>query len=184
MIISDTEAVARLNSPLNLINKMKSSSNVNGRASAMGLFGLNKNGNGSVVIEKKIANPFEVTSKLETVSDKPDISTELIKSETQSNNPSVSDLITNSDRQVKLNLAHDQALNLLNDSVAALATKLDDVKADKLPSVISAASKVVESIRRERSEAAKNGSEREVHYHFYTPVQKPIEAYDVIEVTQ
>ena len=49
--------------------------------------------------------------------------------------------------------------------------------------MISAASKTVESIRRERNENAKQGKDREVHYHFYTPEQKKVSDYEVIDVT-
>ncbi len=91
-------------------------------------------------------------------------------------------LLENHESQIKLGLAHDKALDLLNRSVDALSAKLDDVKADKLPSVISAASKTVESIRKERNEASKSGKDREVHYHFYTPEQKSVSQYEIIDV--
>ncbi|MBI3334559.1 hypothetical protein HYZ97_03670 [Candidatus Pacearchaeota archaeon] len=96
--------------------------------------------------------------------------------------PQIDDILNGSESQIKLSLAHDNALELLNRSVDILSEKLDDVRADRLPSVISAASKVVESIRKERNEVVKN-SDREVHYHFYTPQQRKVEDYEVIDVT-
>ena len=80
------------------------------------------------------------------------------------------------------NRAHDNALSVLTDAVSELKLRLGEVKADKLPSVITATSKVVESIRRERNEAAKSGKDREVHYHFYVPQQKKLENFEVIDV--
>lgn len=97
--------------------------------------------------------------------------------------PSATDLISNSENQIKLSLAHDSALDVLTRATAMIGEKLDDIKADRLPAVIAATSKVVESIRRERSEASKNNKDREVHYHFYTPSQKKISDYEVIDVT-
>lgn len=94
----------------------------------------------------------------------------------------IENLIPNSDKQVELALAHDRALGLLNTAITTLATKLDDVKPERLPSVIAATSKVVESIRRERSEAAKQGANKEVHYHFYTPQQNKVTDYQIIDV--
>ncbi len=100
----------------------------------------------------------------------------------ESDKPTIDTILENSDTQIRLGLAHDKALELLNNSVELLATKLDDVRADKLPAVITAASKVVEGIRRERAESAKLGKDREVHYHFYTPQQKTVADYEVIDV--
>jgi hypothetical protein len=133
----------------------------------MALFGLRP---GIEIKPKEIINPF--IAALESIpAELPEIPSETIDTILKSN-----------ESQIKLGLAHDNAVKLLNDSITALATKLDDVRADKLPSVISAASKTVESIRRERSEAAKNNKDREVHYHFYTPELRKMETYETIDV--
>jgi hypothetical protein len=102
--------------------------------------------------------------------------------EEPSSEVSLDDILEDSETNIKLAHAHNNAVNLLHNSIDMLATKLDNVKADKLPSVIAAASKTIESIRRERSEASKNNKGRDVHYHFYTPVQKKLSDYEVIEV--
>lgn len=174
MIINEEEASKRLNSPMNLINQLRcASGNNNKRKSAMSLFGMNKK---DKVEEVKITfNPFQ---------DKRDEPTPLAPVESLAipSSPALSDILENHESQIKLGLAHDKALELLNNSVNLLTTKLDDVRADKLPSVVAAASKVVESIRRERNEQAKSGKDREVHYHFYTPQQRDITDYKVIEV--
>ena len=201
MIIKDEEALKRLNSPLNLINKLRSSSGNNGnngRKSAMSLFGIGrkkleevmpsvsvqvgtteKTGGPHPVKNTQSFNPFQAaTSQLNP------ITAIAVAAEKPQQASSLSNILENHESQIKLGLAHDNALELLNNSVEMLSRKLEDVKADKLPSVISAASKTVESIRRERNEAAKNEKDREVHYHFYTPSQHKMEDYgEIIEVT-
>ena len=203
MLVNNSDAAARLNSPMNLINRLRG--NGDKRNNAMVLFGIgNKKEVPSVSdIHSRISanvgvehptentshfNPFSATQKIATQNIEQPQKIEspqplaLIPSPTPS--PALADILENHESQIKLGLVHDKALDLLNNAVAALALKLEDVKADKLPSVISAASKTVESIRRERNEAAKNGSkDREVHYHFYTPIQKPVSDYNVIEIT-
>lgn len=100
----------------------------------------------------------------------------------QAENPTLDDLLEDSETNIKLATAHNNAVKLLHNSIDMLSTKLDNVKADKLPSVIAAASKTIESIRRERNESAKQNKGRDVHYHFYTPVQKKLEDYEILEV--
>lgn len=208
MIINDKKAAARLDSPINLINQIAASrvngNNGNKRQSAMGLFGLQSSKQNILatlpvkeaaitpaavtapVIEPEIIKPFTNPFKQ---FEYPSAAASLALSKTslpvqheRSEAPTLDSLLNDSEHQIKLSLAHDTALTLLTNSVSMLAAKLDDVKADKLPAVISAASKTVESIRRERLEVKKSGTEKEVHYHFYTPTQKKISDYEVIEV--
>lgn len=170
MIVKDSDALARINSPMNLINRMSQMTNPV-RKSAMSLFIRPELSQPLVLPAPTAFNPLTLDKQEET----------LIVTDNQLRLDDISD---DHDSKIKLGLAHDKALQLLTDSVSALALKLDDVKADKLPSVIAAASKTVESIRRERNEASKNSKDREVHYHFYTPQQKKITDYEVIEVAQ
>lgn len=201
MIIKDDEAVARLNSPMNLINQLRTSSGV--RNSAMQLFGVGKKNSPILSVQlkqdgtkhseeikieetkEKSFNPFEKKDSLfiPTARQTSLLLPQKSPQESPSQAPSVEHLLDNSETQIKLGLAHDNALNLLSNSINLLSAKLDDVKADKLPAAISAASKVVESIRRERNEATKNNKEREVHFHFYTPTQKKVDDYEIIEVS-
>jgi len=175
MIINDKDAAARLNSPMNLINKLRNS-NGNKKNSAMSLFIPPPS-------SIKTFNPFIEKEVSSAICDSSTASVNVgVTHPTENTSPVLNDILENHESQIKLGLAHDKALDLLNRSVEALSNKLDDVRADKLPSVISAASKTVESIRRERSEAAKNGKDREVHYHFYTPEQKKVADYEVIDV--
>jgi len=174
MIISDDSASRRLNSPLNLINRLK---NVSSRSGAMQLFTGPKNKDITV-----IPNPFakkEAMPSADTIG----LPERAGAQHPAENTATLDNILENSDTQIKLGLAHDSALELLTKSVSLLSAKLDDVSASKLPQAISAASKVVESIRRERTEASKNTKDREVHYHFYTPNQRKVEEYEVIDVT-
>ncbi len=178
MIINDKEAAKRLSSPMNLINKLRCSSNGSKKNNAMSLFGIGKQ---TEEVKLEISfNPFE-SNKNKKLESSPARNT--TSSESSKPSESLDTILKNSESQIKLGLAHDKALDLLHRSVEILSSKLDDVKADKLPSVISAASKTVESIRRERSEREKNNKDREVHFHFYTPEQKRVEDYEVIDVT-
>jgi len=187
MLINDKTAVARLASPMNLMNRL-SSLKTNGRQSAMSLFipSVSQIKGVDIKVSKKIEedkelkiifNPFDIKKESTQVpSTLPTIVTPVTQ-EVQLDN-----LIENHDAQVKLGLAHDKALEILNSAMSMLENKLDDVRADKLPAVITAAGKVVESIRKERSENSKNNKDREVHYHFYTPQQKKISDYEIIDV--
>ena len=188
MLINEKDAIERLDSPLNLINRLRG--NNNSRSNAMGLFVPgkskqdNKPKNGLVPSGRnEIFNPFK-SSEIEGEEERDEPSGKKDDPEQQQENlPNVDNLISNAETQIKLAQAHDLALETLTNSVKMLGTKLDDIKPEKLPSVISATSKVVEGIRRERNEAAKSRSgNRDVHLHFYSPVQRKEEDYQVIEV--
>lgn len=162
-LINEEEVNKRLNSPLNLINKMRNGMKPD-RKNAMSLF-----------VRPTLDVPKEVVVK--KVREVPVASVEQKKLET-------SDVVDDADTKIKLALAHDNALKLTNKAIETLTNKLDDVSADKIPSVISAANKVVESIRKERIEKDKNyRNDQHVHHHFYMPEQRKIEEYEVIEVT-
>jgi len=161
MIINNDEASKRLNSPLNLINRLRESKTNAKAKAAMSIF----------IPPKREENKPSVF-KADIQSIEPDIN----KAET------LDSILENSETQIKLGLAHDSALKLLNNSITRLSNNIEDVSPAKLPAAIMAASKVVESIRRERAEASKNNKDREVHYHFYTPEQKTIEQYEIIDV--
>ena len=173
MIVSDKEAASRLASPSNLINRLRQST----RSEAMQLF----TGPAS---QGKMFNPFErkeVSSATTTTVELSAVAGEPHPAE--NTQPTLDTILQDSESQIKLGLAHDKSLSLLMKSVDLLESKLDDVSASKLPAVIGAASKVVESIRKERMESSKNSKDREVHYHFYTPSQKKLEDFEVIDVT-
>jgi len=162
MIVNDKQAAARLASPMNLINKLRSTTSSKPRNAAMSLFIRPS----VPEIKKDSFNPFEKQPP-----------SALIPQTSEPEPTKLDDILSNNEAQISLGLAHDKALKLLNNSVDMLSTKLDDIKTDKLPQVIAAASKVVESIRKERNES------KEVHYHFYTPEQKKVSDYEVIDVS-
>jgi len=191
MIINDDEALKRLASPLNLINKLRDSNNGNNkRKSAMSLFGVGRSADKKLEEIKITFNPFinnttnpqpQETLTQQTKTLQP-LTPSVFPQPSTTTTLNLDNILENHDSQIKLGLAHDNALALLNRSVDMLAAKLDDVRADKLPAVVSSASRVVESIRKERNESRANDREREVHYHFYTPSQKKIEDYEVIDI--
>lgn len=171
MIVTNESASARINSPMNLMNRLKTN---NTRKSAMSLF---------IKPNETVVNPFAQSITVAATAPEIKKSQTLILNQPKVEEPQLNNLIENSESQIKLGLAHDKALDLLNRSVEMLSNKLDDVSAAKLPAVISAASKTVESIRRERLEQSKNSKgEHEVHYHFYTPEKKNISDYAIIDV--
>lgn len=179
MILNDKDALNRLGSSSNLMNRL-SSLRSNDRKNSMNLFippSVGKKVDISIV--KNEENDTEVTFIKKHVPRDENIEKNNLNN---LNSPVIEELIPNSDDQVKLALAHDKAINVMNSALATLEYKLDDIKADRLPSVITAASKVVESIRRDRIEASKVGANKEVHYHFYTPQQKTIDQYEIIDV--
>jgi hypothetical protein len=154
MLISDQAAKEKLNSPLNLFNRLAELSQSTPRHNQRQ---NNQNGLSLFVPPSAVQpSPDEV--------------------------PSLDGLLDNAETKIKLGLAHDKAVDLIHSAVSALHDKIDDIKADKLPSVITSASKMIEGIRRERLEANKAKAGRDVHLHFYTPVQRQMETYQVIDV--
>ena len=179
MLVSDKEALERLGSPLNLMNRLSSARN---KTNSMSVFGINNNHNNKIVRESTPAfNPFQRQVSLENTALIPAPSSSPISSP-EPKQPNLDDLVNNSNSQIKLGLAHDTALEVLVDAVKMMKMKLDDIKPDKLPSVISATGKVVDQIQRQRIDANKGRDSREVHFHFYTPTQKTMEDYNVIDV--
>lgn len=163
MLINDSDALKKLSSPMNLINQLRKSSPIRNEAMSLFIPSTKKD-------EVKVSfNPFRSVAVPLAVP-------AVVEPET------LDSILQNHEAQIRLGLAHDKALDLLNRSVQMLTDKLDDISAAKLPSVVSAASKTVESIRRERNEASKNNKDREVHYHFYTPHQNKVSDYEIVEV--
>lgn len=197
MLVNDKDALARLSNPNNLMNRLKDSGSK--RAGAMDLFGINRKTVDIKTEEKleepeekiktsfnggKMINPFAKSEPISTRNTSIQRLPNTQLAEENEEKINLDNILQDNEAQIRLGLAHDNALKLLNGAVDAMSLKLDEIKPDKLPSVISAASKVVESIRRERLESAKQGKDKDVHFHFYTPEQKSISAYEVIDVTQ
>lgn len=170
MLISDYDALKRLNSSMNLcFSGIPGKTQGKSKDNAMNLFVKR-----TVTQDEGTATQIEQKQPVLIPQEK----------EEEKTAASLEGLLNNSEAQIKLGLAHDSALNILTNSMHILSGKLDDVKAEKLPAVITAAAKVVEGIRKERNEANRKGNDKEVHYHFYTPNQKKVTDYAVIDVTQ
>jgi len=179
MFLNKDEVKKRLNNPMNLINQMNNRVSSNSKTNAMSLFirPVEKNitgSNGNKTVIKEAAPSQEVAVTFNN----PFSKSIIIQEE-----PTTDELIKDSDAKVKLALAHDNAIELLNRGINMMTTKLDNVKPEKLPSVINAASKVVDNIRRERIERSKTEKDQEVHFHFYEPARKQLSEYEVIEVS-
>lgn len=185
MIINDTEALARLHSPSNLMNRLRESSSSGNRSRAMSLFGIGTGGakgNNELGSPKTTSIPIAITvTKAEAVTES-FTETETVTDTETKNELSLDKLIDNADTQINLANSHNKAAKLLEKAVDVLSTKIDEIDAEKLPSVINAASKVVNDIRKERNDAAKVNSGSKVNIIFYTPEQRKLSDYSVIDV--
>ena len=184
MLVSETEALTRLASPLNLINRLSRSAS---RNSSMGLFGINnkQTPQTSSIHSSSSANQIQPAAPVKQfISETEAVTTASLQSTNinEVKTPTLDNLIDNADSRIKLEHTHNAALEVLTDAVEMMKLKLDDIKPDKLPSVIVATNKVVESIRRERLEINKNNGNKNVNIIFYTPIQKTVEQYEVIDV--
>lgn len=182
MLISSDELRRRLSNPLNLLNKSEGK----GKGGAMSLFikpSMEKESSVNPPLlpaESQIKEePAEESSRElpNPTEDKATVEAEIVDS------PKVDDLIDDLENKVGLSLAHDNALNALNEAINLTRTKMDDMKADKLPSVVTAMSKVVDGIIRAKQEQQKlNKGDVTVRHVFYMPEQKKISDYEVVEV--
>lgn len=168
MLIDEAELEKRLNNPLNLLNRMRVGLVAPEKKSGMDLF------------IKKESIPNDTT--IVKIDKAPRAIIPLPPSANEV--PSSDDLIKDADAQIKLSIAHDNALDLLTSSINMLKSKVEnnDIKTSSIPSVMASASKVVSEIRKERLEREKNNKNENVHYHFYCPTQRKIDEYEIIEV--
>lgn len=180
MLIKDDEMLERLSSPLNLMNRMRSNGAAT-RNKAMGLFGLNQQKNPSSPNSPSSFKPI-FTSPVDKTGEIPETPTIEADEILPPAEIKADDLIDNADSKIELAHAHNDALGVLNKAIKRMGQTVEDIDPEKLPSVINSVSKVVEGIRKERAEAAKAKSGKEVHLHFYTPTQKALTDYEVVEV--
>ena len=190
MIVSESDALSRLGSPLNLMNRMRAAGS--SRRDAMGLFGIN---------QKQAAEPAQTSTPVNNFNPFPAKSeTALtVRPASTDSRPAVpiaptipaeedtkselDKLLDNADSTIKLGLAHNKALETLTAAIDETKLHIAEIKPEKLPAVITAMSKVVSDIQRQRIENKKsNVDNRSVHFHYYTQTQKKVEDYDVIEV--
>ena len=175
MIISSEEAVKRLDSPLNLINRMRDNGHASSstRSKAMELFGIGK--------RKESPDKIEAVSYLPSPqpSDNDNSSSEVKVPELVDDSRNIDDVVNDANAKIKLSLAHDAALDTLVKSLQIINNKLDEIPAKQVVSVASATSKIVNEIRTERN---KTVGTKSVHLHFYSPEQKKISDYEEVTV--
>lgn len=172
MLIRNEEAEKRLTNPLNLMNRISKDRKNN----AMSLFikpRIEEKQGVDSTPKPQFVNPF-LPSKEAIPAESFDAPASPVSLSEE--------IIHDVDKKVKLALAHDNAIDAMNSAISAVKSKIDDIKAEKLPSVITAMSKVVTEIRREGIEREKIQKGQNVHHHFYMPQQRQISEYEVIEV--
>ena len=175
MIISSEEAVKRLDSPLNLMNRIRDNGHASSstRSRAMELFGIGKKKENSDKIE---AIPYLLSPQPSDNDHSSGIKVPEVLIPEESN---VEDIIDDANAKIKLSLAHDAALDTLVKSLQTINGKLDEIPPKQLVSVASATSKIVNEIRTERN---KTVGTKSVHLHFYSPEQKKISDYEEVTV--
>lgn len=180
MIISNEAANERLNNPMNLFNRV-TSNQPNSAKRAMSLFVRPSEpvlqpvqSQTEILPPKPFTNPFkpkevEVIVKEEAAEDVDPVS--------------LSDIVDSSDQKIKLELAHDEALATLVSAVQNLKSRIvSEENPSKLAAIAAQMGKVVDQIRNTKANAAKANEAKSTHYHFYTPEQKKLSDYQVIDV--
>lgn len=168
MILSDSDLQKRLNNPLNLLNKPK------GERASHEPKGMSLFIKPSIEEKKeKIIPPAVAASIFDSVKAIPP---------SESDTVTTDELISDVDARVNLELAHDNAIHVMNHAIGRVKDEVNNLDVKRLPSLITAMSKVVTEIQRTKLEHQKVSKGTEVHHHFYMPEQKKLEAYEVIEV--
>lgn len=210
MIVNDNDALARLLSPNNLVNQIKNGA-FNSRKQGMALFGVGEkvNGNNQTAAAPVFKSPFSPGPPTEDIpdsnvstgtTDNADVSTvrnsepavglgeQLARTTGKEyrvvpvNEPTIDDLLGDADSQIKLTEAHNAALAVVNAALTRVTNDIDTINPNRLPAILTAAQKIVDSVRKEKLEMAKTGNRGTTHHHFYTPTQRHINTFEVIEV--
>jgi hypothetical protein len=175
MLINEKEAARRLNSPDNLMNRLRSLSTTNRTASttkAMGLFGIgNKEGlvpTSSILPQSNQSNQSDSEGPQQPVM-------------SQSSSPSLDDLVKNADSKLKIELAHTAALDTLVSTVNRLKDTVPSLESPvKLSQIAMNMSRIMTSLTEKKEDKAEE--DKQVHYHFYMPEQNKMDDYKVIDV--
>lgn len=160
MILDDKAADSRLNSPDNLMNRLKA---------------IKEKASPSVVLppasqEKKEALPFKKSSRS---------SPALIPAIP----PTAEDLIDNLEAKILYGQAHEQALNLLVNSLGRLNERIEEVeKPEKLSSLAIDMSKILSSIKEAQSDHNRDGNK--VQINIYAPQFREVHEYETIQLTE
>lgn len=172
MLINNNEAEKRLNSPLNLMNRLRRESPSSRSArNAMSLFTKKDDSSNSF-------NPFSRSETSISVPETKVITPEVVN---ENGSPKLDDILDNAEDKVKMKLIHDNALDVLSASITQIKTRIPEInKAEKLADVATKMSKIVNDIRAERK--GDDGKTKQVHLHFYTPERKKLDEFESVEV--
>lgn len=165
MLISREDANKRLNSPTNLMNRMRSFRS-DSRDKALSLFTNPK----KEANTPPAWNPFPENSNSEGEVKVPDAIISGLN---------IDSIIDDADTRIKLQTIHDTALDTLVLAVQTLKDRLPEIAASKLPDVAAKIGKVVDNIRTEKN---KSQGVKQVHLHLYTPEQKKMSDYESVDV--
>lgn len=149
MILSDTEITTRLESPLNLLNRLRAITNSN-------------SGKHNLPFCPPAANH---------------------KTNIIGFPPTVDEIVEDSQGKIKLSLAHNQALEILSQSMTQLQERLPEVeKAEKLAAIANDMNRIVNNINDARR--ARAGDDRRVQIVVYAPQIVAEHEFEVIEVRE
>lgn len=226
MLVNDKQALARLSSSGNLLNRinnrMNNSSANRRRSQGMSIFmpaspGKQQVNNQPVEPKQfKFTNPFakqqaapdnelidnhqqidaveaaglEADDKSIQADDAQTETDNLSRSDTQTDtdnrseaSPRIEDLVESAEYDIKLQAAHNKAIDVLTASLEQLEIHLPMIrKPEALADVAGKTMKVIDSVRREKLERSKTDKNKSVQYHFYIPQQKKLQDYDIIDV--
>jgi hypothetical protein len=136
----------------------------------MSLFGIGKATPASVKPEQKVVETQTIQPEVMVIP-------EIVEA---NEGPNLDSLLDNANSKIKLELAHNEALDTLVDSVKQLRANLaTEEKPAKLADIASKMSRIVDQIRAERN---KSSSGKTVNIHLYNPTQRSIKEYQSVEV--
>lgn len=159
MILDDSEIDERLGSPKNLVN----------------IIALKRNGSAPRIPEKvnELLGRLRNTSEEKTaeIAEVFDVDSSQVLKQAKKDT---------SGRDIKIESAHDEALDLMVDSMRTLRTKLNDVdKPVQLSKIASDMSKIVGNLKSKTEE----GNKQQVQINIFTPATRKENEYETINLS-
>lgn len=179
MLINEDDFQRRINNPMNLLNKKGDR-----KHGALSIFIKPS----EVVEEKKFTPAFPLLKedKVETEAVNKEslenIQEAMAVVERKEREIRTDDILKDADANIRLAAVHSKALDIMHTAMHQLEEKMPEMKADKIPMIVSTLGKVITDIRKEQAERNKNQANENVHFHFYCPEPKKLDQYEVIEV--
>lgn len=174
MLISSKAAESRLNSPGNLINRLREGRNGN----SLSIFGVGKRKEEVKAPQGKIELPKFETKIHEEVHTKVHIP-EILPPEKKVP-PTIDDLVKTPENDIKLEAIHSNAMETLSAAMIEIKSRIPEVsKVKDLADIAAKMSKIVTDIRAEKNKD--NDQDQQVHLHFYTPERKKLSDFQTIE---